>query len=176
MQVVLNAQGLELGAGGGVQPGTLAAVEHVDLIHIPHQRQSLLFSDIFVQGAAEIVGNIVLAVRESARAAKPAHDAAAFTADTGLDLIAVNGTAALVQRVAGFEHGQLQLGTVLHQFVGGKNTAGARTDDDNVIFIGLRTVGGIGKLAEQQIDIGVQYLGDAQQRLGIGNGISLFPL
>ena len=52
------------------------------------------------------------------------------------DLVAVDGTAPLFQRVARLEHGYLPLRPALHQLIGGKNTAGAGADDDNIISHG----------------------------------------
>ena len=134
VQVVLDAQGLEPGTGGGVQLAALAAVAHIDLIHIVHQIQSMLLADVFVQRAAEVVGDVVLAVGKGARAAETAHDGAAFTADTGLDLVAVDGTAALFQCMASLENGHFQLRLRLHQLISRKNTAGTGADDDHIII------------------------------------------
>ena len=97
VQVVLQAQPLEAAVGGGVQLCARAAVGHVDVVHIAHQIHSLLLADILVQGAAEGVGEIILAVGERARAAEAVHDGAGLAVDAGFHLHAVNGTAALFQ-------------------------------------------------------------------------------
>ena len=134
MQIVLDAEGLEPGAGGGIELGALAAVGHIDAVDIVHQVQGLLLADVFVEGAAEIVGDVVLAVGEGARTAETAHDRAALAADAGFDLISVDGAAAFAQSMAGFKYSHLQLRLVLHQLVGGENTAGAGTDNDHIIL------------------------------------------
>ena len=136
VQVVLDALPLELGACGGVELGALAAVGHIDIIHITHQVQGLLLADVFEQGAAEVVGDVVLAVGKCACAAETAHDGAALAADAGLDLVAVNGAVALVQGVTGLKNSNLHILIQLHQLVGGKDTAGACADNNYIIVHG----------------------------------------
>ena len=99
-----------------------------------HQVQGLLLADIFIQGAAKIVGDVVLAVRECTGTAEAAHDGAALAADAGFDLVAVNGAAALAQGMTCFKHSHLQLRPMLHQLIGSENAAGTGTDDNDIIF------------------------------------------
>ena len=134
VQIILNADGLEFGAGGGVELGAFAAVGHVDLIHIFHQIQGPLFADVFVEGAAKIIGNVVFSVRKCACAAETAHNGAAFAADAAFDGGAVDGAGALVQRVTGLKNADFQLGVPQDQLIGGKNTARARADDQYVVI------------------------------------------
>ena len=61
MQVVLDAQGLEPSAGSGIELAALTTVAHVDFIDVLHQIQRLGLSDVLVQGAAKIVGDVILA-------------------------------------------------------------------------------------------------------------------
>ena len=136
VQVILDADGFELGPGGGIELGALAAVGHVDLVHVVHQFQGTLLADVFVKGTAEIVGDVVLAVGKRARAAEAAHDRAAFAADAALDLLAVDGAMALFKAVAGFKNGDPERGGELRQLVGGEDAAGARADDGNVVLHG----------------------------------------
>ena len=136
VQVVLDALPLELGACGGIEPGALAAVGHIDIIHITHQVQSLLLADVLKEGAAEVVGDVVLAVGKCACAAETAHNGAALAADAGLDLVAVNGTVALVQGMTGLENSNLHILIQLHQLVGGENAAGACADNDYIVVHG----------------------------------------
>ena len=133
VQVILNAQGLEPGTGCGVQLGTLSAVAHVDFIHILHQIQRLLFPDIFVEGAAKVVGKIVFSVRESAGTAKAAHDAAAFAANAAFDFLSVNGTVAFIQGMACFKDSHFQRRRPLGQFVCRENTARTCANNDDII-------------------------------------------
>ena len=95
VQVVLDAELLELRASSGIQLRALAAIAQVDLVDVAHQLQRLCLSNVLVQRAAEVVGDVVLAVGERARAAEAAHDRAAFAADTRLDLLAVDRAMAL---------------------------------------------------------------------------------
>jgi len=134
MQIVLNAQGLEAGAGSGVELCALAAVFQVDLVDVAHQIQGLLFADVLVERAAEIVGNIIFSVRKRTCAAKTAHNGAAFAADTGLDPVAVDGAAALAEGMSGFKHGDLQPGLLLQQLICRKDTARTCADNDDVVI------------------------------------------
>ena len=135
VQVVLNAKGLEPCAGRGVQLSSFTAVTQIDFIHVAHQLQRTLFPDILVQRTTEIVGDIVLAIRECACAAESAHNGTALAAYAGLYFYAVNGAMTAVQRVTRFEHGNLEGRFTGSQFVSGEDTAGTCTDDDNVILI-----------------------------------------
>ena len=103
IQLVLDAELFEPGTGGGEEPGALAAVGHVDFVHITHQLQGVLFTDVLVQAAAEVVGDVIFSVGKRARAAEAAHDGTAFAADAGFDFFAVDGAAALFQGMAGFD-------------------------------------------------------------------------
>ena len=134
MQIILDAQLLELGAGCGIEPGALTAVAHVDLIHILHQFQRLSLADVFIQRTAKIVGNVVFSVGKRTCAAETAHDRAALTANAGLDLHAVNGAMAAVQCMTRFKHSHLQLRTALRQFIGRKNTAGTGANNNHIII------------------------------------------
>mgnify|MGYP003297984439 CR=1 FL=1 len=96
VQVILDAQGLEAGTSGGIQLAALAAVAHIDLIHIVHQIQSALLADILIQRAAEIVGDIVFAVGKCTCTAETAHNRTAFAVDAGFNFITVDGTVPLV--------------------------------------------------------------------------------
>ena len=87
---------------------------------------------MLVKGAAEIIGDIILAVGESACTAESAHDGAAFAVDAGVDLLPVNGTAALFQRMPRFKYGDAAAWVFLFQFIGGKNAARAGAHDYGV--------------------------------------------
>ena len=133
MEVVLQAHFFDVTARRSVQLGALAAERHIDVIHIAHQFQRVLFADILVQCTAEIIGNIVFAVGESACAAEATHNGTAFAADTGLKLLAVNGTFAFVQLMTRFEYAHLELRILPDQFISGKNSSGACPNDQHVI-------------------------------------------
>ena len=125
---------LEFGPRGGIELGSLSSELHVDGINVTHQLQSLIVSDILVERTAEIVGNVVFSVGKCACAAETGHNGAALAADAAFDFVPVDRAAAPVQRMAGLKYGHLQLRAVLHQLVCGKNTAGARANDYNVII------------------------------------------
>ena len=133
VQVVLQTQLLDAGVAGGVELGALPAVFHVDLIHILHQLQRLLFADVLVEGAAELIGDVILSVGEGAGAAEAVHNGAGGAVNAAFDLHTVNGTAAALQRVAGFKQRQLQVRTLVQQLPGRIDAAGAAADDKNVI-------------------------------------------
>ena len=176
MEVVLNADRLEACAGCRIQLGAFAAVAHIDLVDIVHELQRLLLADIFIQGAAEVVGDVVLAVREGACTAEAAHDAAALAADTGLDLVAVDGAAALFQRMTGLKDGYLQFGLVLHQLISREDTAGAGANDDNVVFHKDHSFHCFISIIEQIAHRTSKNPGDLQQHISIGSRCPFFPL
>ncbi len=134
MQIMLDAHRLKPGAGGGVKLGAFAAEFHIDVVHIMHQLQGLLLADVLIQCAAKIVGDVVLAIRKSAGTAEAAHNGAAFAADTGFDLISVNGTAALMQGMTGLKNRHLHFRFFLHQLIGGKDTAWTCADNNYIII------------------------------------------
>ena len=136
VQVVLQAQLLDGGVAGGIEVRARAAVGHIDVVHIRHQGQSLLLADIFVERAAELVGDVVLAVGKRARAAEAVHDGAGGAFDAGFHLDAVDGTAALGQGMARLKQGDLQLRALLQQLPGTVDAARAAADDENVISHG----------------------------------------
>ena len=96
IQIILQAQLLKMCARRGVQLRAFAAVAHIDLVHITHQLYGLLLAHVLIKRAAEIVGDIIFSVGKSARTAETAHNGTAGTAHTGLHLIAVYGTVALL--------------------------------------------------------------------------------
>ena len=133
MEVILNTYGFEACACGGVELCAFTAELHIDIVHIAHQIQCLLFADVLIKGTAKIVGNIIFSVRESTGTAKSAHNAAAFASDAGFDFFAVNGAVPFFQGVPGFKNSNLQFRLVLHQLIGGIDSAGAGTDNDDII-------------------------------------------
>ena len=140
VELVLDAELFETGAGGGVEFGARAAVGHVDLVDIVHQLERLLLADVLVERAAEVVRDVVLPVGERARAAEAAHDRAGLAFDARFHALAVDGTAALGERMARLENGDLQAAVFLRQLVGGKNAAGASAHDDDIIIKILHSV------------------------------------
>ena len=134
VQVVLNAKGLKPAAGGGIELCSRTAIAKVDLVHIAHQIQSLLFADIFIQRSAKIIGNVIFPVRESACTAKAAHNAAAFAANTGFHLLSIDGTVPLAQRMARLKYSNLQLRLALHQFICRENSTGACSNNNDIIL------------------------------------------
>ena len=134
MQVILDTDGLKTGAGGGIELRALAAVGKVDLVNIAHQLQRLLFPDILIQGAAEVIGDIVLAIRKGTRPAKAAHNGAGGAADTAFDLNAVDGAVTAAESVSRLEYRDPQPGSQTGQLIGRENTAGARADDDHIVI------------------------------------------
>ena len=134
MQVILDANRFKTGTGGGIELGPFAAVGQVNFIDIPHQIQGLLFANILIQRTAKVIGNIVLAIGKSTGTAKTAHDRAGGAANAAFNLIAIDGAVAAMERMAGFQYGHPQFGRAAGQFVGGKNAAGARTDDNHIVI------------------------------------------
>ena len=94
LQLVLDAQLFEFGSGCGEHTGILATVGDIDLIHVFHQIQGSLFSDMLVKSSAEVVGDIVFSIGKCTGTAETAHDRAGFAADTGFYFFAVDGAVA----------------------------------------------------------------------------------
>jgi uncharacterized FAD-dependent dehydrogenase len=86
-----------------------ASVREVDLVHILHELDGLLFSNVFKQRTAKVVGDVVFAFAKRARTAKAAHDGAALAVDASLDPPAIDGAPASIQLIASLKHGHAQL-------------------------------------------------------------------
>ena len=134
VQTVFQAHALDFGVGGGIELCPLAAVAEVDLIHVLHQFYGLGLADMLIKRAAELVRDVVLAVGKRARAAEAAHDAAGLAADAGLDLLAVDGAVPLVQGLAQLQNADLQAALCPCQLVCGKDAAGARAHDNDIVI------------------------------------------
>ena len=134
MQAVFKAHALYLGVCGGIELRALSAVAEVNAVDILHQLYRLLLADILIEGAAELVCDIVFSVGKCARAAEAAHDIAHGALCAGLHLFPVYRAAALIQRASELEHGDLQSLIRLREFIGGENTAGACADNDHIII------------------------------------------
>ena len=133
VQTVLHTDLFESGSCRRIQLCSLSAVEQIDLIHVLHQFDSRLFTDMFVQSAAKIIGDVIFSVRKCTSSAETAHDGTALTVDTGLDLHTVDRTFSLIQHVTGLKDSHLQFRFLFHQFISRKNSSGTCTDDDNII-------------------------------------------
>ena len=140
MQAVFKAHALDAGVRGGVELRALAAVGAVYFIDIHHEVDRFLLADMLIERAAELVGDVVLTVGESARAAEAAHYIADIALDAGLDLFAVDGASALIQRTAKLEHRDLETAVCLDQLIGGEDTAGARTDNYYVVICHFESI------------------------------------
>ena len=134
MQAVFQAGTLDFRIGRGVELGTLSPVDQVDLIHIFHQVDGLLLAHILIQGAAELIGDIVFSVGKGARAAEAAHDRAGGAFDAGLDLLAVNGAFPALKRIAQLEHTDFQPPVRLGQLISAEYSSGACAHDDHIII------------------------------------------
>ena len=88
----------------------------------------MIFADVFIQRTAESVGDVVFSIGKSTCTAETAHNGTALAVNAALDLISIDGTVALLQRMTGFEDGDLQVGILLYQLVSGEDTAGAELE------------------------------------------------
>ena len=134
LELVLGADLLEIRPCGGIELGIFTAVRHVDVVHIAHQFECLVAPDIFVQGAAEVVRDVIFAVRKGSRPAEAAHDGTGLAFDAGGDVLAVDGTAALLERIAGLKDGDLQVGALRGEFIRREDAPRTCSDDDDVVF------------------------------------------
>ena len=133
VQAVFKAHALYAGVGGGVELRPLAAVGEVYLVHIAHEVDGLLLADMLIERAAELVGDVVLAVGERARAAEAAHNAAHRAFHAGLDLFAVDGAFALREGPAQLKNAEPETLVRLGQLIGREDTAGAGADYQYVV-------------------------------------------
>lgn len=129
VETMLHAGLLKLRAGGRVELRALATELEVDLIDILHQLDCGLLADILVERAAEIVRDVVLSIGEGTGTTETAHDRAAVTVNTGLDLLAIDRALTAAELVAVLENRDLQIRTALGQLVSSENTTRARTDN-----------------------------------------------
>ena len=134
VEAVLQAELFDVGVGGGIELGALAAVLKVDLIDIVHQLQSLGLADIFIESSAKLIRDVILTVGKCACAAEAVHNRAGLAADARLDLFAVDGAFSFIERVAGLEDSHPELRLKLYKLIGREDAAGACTDYQYVIF------------------------------------------
>ena len=136
LQLVLHAELLKLCTCRRKHPRLFPAVTDIDLIHVVHQIDGFLSSDMLVERTTEVVCDIVFSIGKCARTAKAAHDRTGRTLDAGLYLLPVDRAAPLLKRIAGLKHSELQLRALFHQLIGAENTAGTSSyDNDIIIFI-----------------------------------------
>ena len=126
VQLVLQAELLELRSRRRVQLRPFSTVRHIDLIHIPHQVNRLLLADILEQRTTEIIRNIILAIRKCACASETAHDRTASAVDAALNFHTVNRTFSLFQRIARLKY--------RNQLIGSKDSAGACANNNYIVF------------------------------------------
>ena len=132
-ELILNADFFKICPGCGIKLSSLSPMGEIDGIHIMHQLQRLLFADMFVERSAEVVGNVVFAVTESACSAKSGHDRAALAAYAGLDPVPIDRTMPFLQLISALKYTDLPARLFQHKFISGKNTAGAGSYNYHVI-------------------------------------------
>lgn len=124
----------EFCSGCGEHTGILDTVGDIDLIHVFHQIQGSLFSDMLVKSSAEVVGNVVFTVRERARSAKSAHDGAVLASDAAFYFFSVNRTVPFFKGMTGLEYRNLELGFEFYQLICGVDAARTCSYDYHVII------------------------------------------
>ena len=102
LQAVLHTELLEFSPGRRKETGPFSSMFHIDFINIFHEGKGFFFSDIFIEGTAKIVCDIVFPVGKCTCSAKSAHNRTTLTGNTGLDLLPVNRTVPLFQAVPCF--------------------------------------------------------------------------
>ena len=103
VQPMGHADLAEAGTGRGIQLCPFSAMDQIDPVYILHQLNGLFPADIFIESAAEIIGDIILAIGESAGAAESIHDGTGLAADAACDLVPVNRALPFLQHVAGLK-------------------------------------------------------------------------
>ncbi len=135
MQLVLEAQLFDVRIGGGIKLRARAAQRHVDGVDVVHQLGRHGLAYVFVQVPAEIVGDVVFAVRERARAAEAVHYRAGGAVYAALHALPVDGTNALLKRIARLENSYGKVLPELRQLVRGEYPAGTCSDYDDVVML-----------------------------------------
>ena len=133
-EAVAQALRFQFRLSRGVEPGISAAVGDVDPVNIAHELQCLVLADEFMQRTAEFVGDVVLPVGKCACASETVHDRTLMTPDAFLDMIPVDRAEALIQRLAEFKNGDLQIGPQRRELIGGEDPAGACAYNDHIII------------------------------------------
>ena len=133
MELVLQAKRFDPRARGGVELRALTAKAKIDAIHVFHQIKCFLFADMLVKRAAELVGDVVFAVRKRARAAKAVHDRAGLAVNAVFDPDTVDRTVAFFKGIAKLKHGDSEILRFFKKLVSRKNTARPRADNDYVV-------------------------------------------
>ena len=103
VQVIFQTFFADLCVVVGEQARLLSAVRRVDGVDIFHQFDRFLFADVFIEAAAELIGDVVLAVGECTGTAETIHDGTGRAVDARFDADAVDRALTLFQRTAGFD-------------------------------------------------------------------------
>ena len=142
IKTVSHAERLYIRICGRVEFCILSAVRGVYIVNIAHKLKRGALAYVLVQRAAELCGYVVFAVGERSGSAEALHNAAMLAADTGFYLFSVDGTVALRERCARLDNSDLCffvfLFRQLDKLISGKNTAGTRADNDNVVVHGIQ--------------------------------------
>ena len=107
IQFILDTKLFKLGTCRRIHLRSFTSEAHINIVHVLHQVNGLLFADIFKQGSAKIIRYIVFAVGKSARSSKSAHNGTGFAVNAAFNLFSVDRAAAVFQRVPGFKYGDL---------------------------------------------------------------------
>jgi GMP synthase PP-ATPase subunit len=110
MQIILNAQCLEASSRRAIKFSSLATELQIYIVNVAHKIKRLIFADIFIQGTAKIIGDIIFSVGKRTRAAKSAHNRAALASDTVFDFFAIYGAMPFIESVTSLEYRYLQIG------------------------------------------------------------------
>ena len=133
VETVLQADFFDIGIGGGIEPGVFAAVRAVDIVDIAHELDSVGFADVFIEGSAELVSDVIFSVGECAGAAEAAHNGAGGAVDAGFYINAVDRAFTLLKGSAELEDGDGELRGAAGELEGGEDAAGTCADDNDVI-------------------------------------------
>ena len=137
-EVVLHAELLDVAACRGVERRARAAMGHVDVVDVAHEGERLVASDVVVERAAEVIGDVVLSIGESTCATKAAHDCAGWATDAALDALAVDRAVPAFEGIACLEDAHAQVGSQLHELPCRKDAAGTCSHDNDVVVLHVR--------------------------------------
>ena len=137
VQLVLQAEFLELGSCCGIKLSSLTTVFHVDIINVFHQLDCLALADMLIQSSAKIIGNIIFSVRKRTCTAETAHNRTSLTVDTVLYLFAIDWALSFLKGITLFKNCYFAVRFFFHQFICCKNPSRTCTDNNHIIVHAL---------------------------------------
>ena len=134
VEVIFKSHCLDVGRSCGVKLSVLTAHFKVYLVNILHKLDSLFLAGKCVKVTAEIVCDVIFAVRHSACTAEAVHNGAYLAVNAGLNFFAIYRTLTLADRSALINNANFYVFVKLDKFVC-HEYAGCTCTDNNYVII-----------------------------------------